>query len=1430
MLTLIRNKKMNPRRTIQKGGNVYWKRKKESARQQPVMKILASLFAAVLIFVAVGSAGAATDVYVDNGDVDTSFTGTWPVSVGANPYGVDSQWSRDGSTYTWEFNPDTPGVYEVSLWYSEWSSRATNVPVTIFHAQGETDTTINQQENPGTWVSVGKYFFDTVGSVRVTAAYGSTVSTCADAAWFRFDSDNTPPTAFIDSIDPSPAEPADLITFAGSGTDNEGGIAAYEWTSNIDGLIGTTSSFSRTLSEGAHIITLKVMDDGGLWSAEVSQDLIVGEIPTEIIIDNLDTDSTSLSGTWVVSSATGFYGSDSLWSRDGNTFTFHFTPPQEGDYEVSLWWTEWASRSDSVPVTISHAGGSDVVTVNQQSSGAQWNALGTFTFNASGGSVMLTAQPYPASTCADAVKFNFVPSNDKPVASIVSIDPNPAANGEIVYFDGYAEDTDGTISIYEWTSDKDGSLSDQEDFDTTTLSENVHVISFRVQDNEGQWSDTVTESLTVGNPPNAIPVAFIDSISPNPVNPGDTVSFVGHGTDADGYVDSYWWESDLDGFLSNSAEFETSSLSLGTHVIRFEVFDDDGAASPPVEATLAVEEIPVDVIIDNNDSNTSRVGTWGVSSASGSHDEDSLWSRDGTSFTWEFTPPVSSYYEVLMWWTLWSSRGTGIPVTISHGGGTSTVYVDQQTGGGQWNSLDQLYFNADTPYNITITSLPAPASTCADAVRLVRIEDPTTKPPVARFTSDRTYGGEPVTIQFYDQSSSSATEWLWDFGDNTTSAQQNPAHEYTQPGNYTVSLTASNAYGSDTETKEYYISVYAAVENIYLCDGYSSTDVFRPRCYNYLEGIGATDHGSYWRYENPVKGVIYYIYYVHDPQAMEAALKEEGAHIIFNGHSNYGLGASFGSYMELSRQQIDDIYFVDDDRFVNYSTEMMSVSANGMRFGQAYPNWKPIFKDGTSALMPYDFDEGLPAYNYYLTYTLPGDPETYRVEMFDGSYLQRFPYSGRPAWFSADGSPPDPDLNPQYFITNPGEVSLCSFEGDWPYGEDEFSMDYNGYNYQYHQPGSGSNTAVYTMVVNHEGFYDVLASWWADPGNATNTGYSITHAGGTDTVYVNQQETEEDMNLLGTYFFNEGTYTVEVNDVANGRVVVDSVRFDSANMPDVLLKAEFEADVYTGSAPLTVEFDDDSLGYGSVINSRTWDFGDLNTSTATNPTHTYTSPGVYTVSLTVTNEVGDSDTETKQALIVVDDTPALTAEFTANRLLASSPRTVYFKDQSKGNITSWEWDFGDGGSSTSQYPSHQYTEPGSYTVMLTVYDDVGSATHTEVGLVTIVAQLFVDNHDNYKPHYGSKIVLNTSDIRISTEDMRYSRLFYGGCNSSNYYVGSFNRGIFFYSTASTEHVVGPEYLRRYLLGDTDDEIIAVLNSIEDLYEYYDFTKKPPSMR
>jgi serine protease len=182
--------------------------------------------------------------------------------------------------------------------------------------------------------------------------------------------------------------------------------------------------------------------------------------------------------------------------------------------------------------------------------------------------------------------------------------------------------------------------------------------------------------------------------------------------------------------------------------------------------------------------------------------------------------------------------------------------------------------------------------------------------------------------------------------------------------------------------------------------------------------------------------------------------------------------------------------------------------------------------------------------------------------------------------------------------------------------------------------------------------------------------------------------------------------------------------------------ANFVGSPTSGEAPLTVYFTDQS---SNDPTSWDWDFGDGGTSTARNPNHQYTSAGTYTVSLTATNAYG-SDTETKYNYITVTQPgQAPVAQFSGSPTSGEAPLTVYFTDQSSNNPTSWDWDFGDGGTSTAQNPSHQYTSAGSYTVALTAANAYGSDTETKYNYITVTqaGDWTVITYDDFEGGFGS---------------------------------------------------------------------------------------------
>jgi Zn-dependent metalloprotease/chitodextrinase len=173
--------------------------------------------------------------------------------------------------------------------------------------------------------------------------------------------------------------------------------------------------------------------------------------------------------------------------------------------------------------------------------------------------------------------------------------------------------------------------------------------------------------------------------------------------------------------------------------------------------------------------------------------------------------------------------------------------------------------------------------------------------------------------------------------------------------------------------------------------------------------------------------------------------------------------------------------------------------------------------------------------------------------------------------------------------------------------------------------------------------------------------------------------------------------------------------------------ADFTAFPTTGGVPLTTTFTDQSQAAASWL----WDFGDGGTSTEQNPTYTYNAMGVYTVTLTATNEFG-SDDEVKIDYITVTAPQPPIADFTASATDINLGNNVTFTDTSLENPTSWSWTFEGGtpGTSTLQNPTIQYNTVGTFDVTLTATNAQGSDTMTKVDYITVSIKPYCTSSGN----------------------------------------------------------------------------------------------------
>ncbi len=194
-----------------------------------------------------------------------------------------------------------------------------------------------------------------------------------------------------------------------------------------------------------------------------------------------------------------------------------------------------------------------------------------------------------------------------------------------------------------------------------------------------------------------------------------------------------------------------------------------------------------------------------------------------------------------------------------------------------------------------------------------------------------------------------------------------------------------------------------------------------------------------------------------------------------------------------------------------------------------------------------------------------------------------------------------------------------------------------------------------------------------------------------------------------------GNYTVNLTASNENGTASISTAITVLKQPAVLPVANFSSDVTTGYTPLSVQFTDLSKD----ATAWNWDFGDGAISTEQNSPHTYNASGIYTVTLTVSNEAG-IDNETKTSYITVTSAPSkLAAAFTVSPISGNAPLKVVFTDKSTGSPSSWKWSFGDGTYSTARNPVHTYSKAGKYTVSLTVKNAKDSSSVTKKGFISV---------------------------------------------------------------------------------------------------------------
>lgn len=590
--------------------------------------------------------------------------------------------------------------------------------------------------------------------------------------------------------------------------------------------------------------------------------------------------------------------------------------------------------------------------------------------------------------------------------------------------------------------------------------------------------------------------------------------------------------------------------------------------------------------------------------------------------------------------------------------------------------------------------------------------------PTAGFYGFPVMGLSPLRVHFYDSSPLDPLCPIisreWTFGDGKTSGEEDPFNTYDLPGTYSVSLKVTNALGYDIHTKGNYI--YAECPPPIGNFNVSTTQGKAPLA------VAFTDASSTW----PGCPLTSWEWFFGDGGTASGP----NATHVYNGVGIFTVRmvvTSTGGATVVKKQDLIRVTCP----LPNLKFEADPTSGT--------PPLTVAFDDTTSSLT------GCVPFNFYWNF---GDGETsfnhepihvYQTEgLYDVTYsacnnsgcseLTREDYIHAEcepplAEFSADITAGILPLAVQFTEEAVTTASCGTTAWVWDFGDGTQSSEKN----PIHIYNTAGDYSVSLTAFNAAGFNNITKHNYIHIYSPADADFIGLPTSGPSPLQVSFQNTSRGTVDTFEWDFGDGESTAIENPIhayvmpgvytvsltasglggTNTEVKTDYI---VVNTPSA---AEFSADPIVGVSPLLVSFTDESTG---DIDTWAWDFGDGDVSGLRHPDHVYTDPGIYTVSLAV-DGLGGPSQAIKTDLIVVYQ--GVVADYYAAPLAGPAPWYVQFYNESIGDWDTLFWDFGDGVTSNSKYPSHTYTTPGVYTTSLTASGPGGLNTRVRENYITI---------------------------------------------------------------------------------------------------------------
>ncbi len=605
------------------------------------------------------------------------------------------------------------------------------------------------------------------------------------------------------------------------------------------------------------------------------------------------------------------------------------------------------------------------------------------------------------------------------------------------------------------------------------------------------------------------------------------------------------------------------------------------------------------------------------------------------------------------------------------------------------------YLTAGT-YNVKMINF---FQNCTDSVtKTIVVED---NPAVDFTVDDSSSCAAPFNVQFTNLTPG-AVSWQWDFGDGSTSTQQNPAHQYTSTGNYTVKLIASTTAGcQDSITRTELIKIQETSVTLNAPQGGCVPFIYTP-----VATIQTLDT------------VVSYLWDFGD--GTTSTLRNPPPH-LYGSTGKYDISLTITTTTGCTKTvAIDDGILIGTPPVVSFSATPLNACASETVFfdGQATTplgatvTWLWNFGDGNTSDLPdptHEFED-IGNLNVVLSVSNNGcvnsTSQTLQVRPPVADFEYTINCTTRAITF---------------FNTSRINVSLLPLTYQWDMGDPantQFTTATPGGPFSYPGPGTYTVRLIVTngtcadtmtrpVVIIPEQIADFSISKnpvCKDEPFLLNAINSIDANISTYDWIVGPQVVPAAGRTISRVFATEGTYDVsltitDINGCANTKTVADYITVGGPT-------ANFVPATTGGCQNKTLIFNDLSTSATSTLVRWDWNFGDGTQQSFTAPpfTHTYTNSGRYDVSLKVTDAAGCSNQFTLPADLIVTN-PLV--GFRADTFYCPSA-ALPFVDTSSGAGLSYFWDFGDGTTSTLQHPQHSYPMgDADYTIKLRIRDISG---------------------------------------------------------------------------------------------------------------------------